>query len=87
MRVISALLSSTARLKARPFSSIDAHRLIGRAGDVAGELRALLGDGVEHAAALVGQHRGHRLGVAGEFAGDFGRLAGEGCGRPPRSRR
>ena len=88
MRVISALLSSIVRVKANPLSLDRLHRLVGRLGDVGGELLALFGDGGEHAAALVGQQDRHfvgaladrggdLVGLAGDVAGDLGADAGE----------
>ena len=42
-----------------------AERVFGRLGDVGGELLALFGEGVQHAAALVGQDGGHFVGALG----------------------
>src|SRR4029079_18421140 len=49
--------------------------LIGGCRDVAGKLRALVGDGSKHAAALFGQNGGHFIGAAADRSGDLLGLA------------
>ncbi len=60
------------------------HRLFGRLGDLVAELQALVADGGEQAAALVGQDRLDFVRAAGDFAGDALGLADEAARRLPR---
>ena len=55
-------------------------RLICRAGHLARELIALLGDGRQHAAALVGQDRGHFISTPADRRRDFLGFADEAAG-------
>ena len=57
MRAISAAVVQHAAGEGEALLLDRLDRRVGRLGDLGGELLALLGDGGEHAAALVGQDR------------------------------